>query len=58
MKKVLFFTTSGDYNGGGVMCLIETLKYIDRTKIEPYVVIPTHGSTERFCYTLCDYKEL
>lgn len=46
MKKVLFFTTSGDYHGGGVMCLIETLKYIDRKKIEPYVVIPTHGSTE------------
>lgn len=45
-RKVLFFTTSGDYHGGGVMCLIETLRYIDRDKIDPYVVIPTHGSTE------------
>lgn len=45
-KRVLFFTTSGNYNGGGVMCLIETLKYIDREKIEPFVVIPNHGSTE------------
>lgn len=45
-KKILFFTTSGDYNGGGVMCLVETLRYIDRSRIEPHVVMPTGGTTE------------
>lgn len=45
-KKILFFTTSGDYNGGGVMCLIETLRFIDRTLIVPHVVMPTGGTTE------------
>lgn len=45
-KKILFFTTSGNYNGGGVMCLVETLKYIDREAIDPYVVIPNSGTTE------------
>ena len=44
--RVLFFTTSGNYNGGGVMCLMETLGKIDRNIIQPYVLIPTHGSTE------------
>lgn len=44
--RVLFFTTSGSYHGGGVMCLIEMLEYIRKTDCEPYVIIPTHGSVE------------
>lgn len=47
MKRIVFFTTSCDYVGGAIMCLMETLRYIDRNEIEPYFIISKRGTTER-----------
>lgn len=47
MKRIVFFTTSSDYKGGAIMCLIEAFKYVNRNDIEPFFIVSKRGSTEK-----------